>query len=203
MRLAPPPRHARGGRRAQLVLEAGGHQAIIRTLLFTANGRELVSVSDDKTIRVWSVSPDGRRATLARTMRGQSEPGRGGMLATAALSPPEATGQQRWLAVGGALAGSPSERAAVRLHDYASGAVQTLLQGHTDDVLAVAFAPGGRWLASAGKDGTIRLWDLTALQGTSLTRPPTRPDRAHGPYLHARLVADRATGWRPARMTTR
>src|SRR5262245_52228390 len=64
----------------QLVLEAGGHQALIRALLFTANGRELVSVSDDKTIRVWSVSPDGRRATLARTMRGQMEDGRPGML---------------------------------------------------------------------------------------------------------------------------
>ena len=72
----------------QLVLEAGGHQALIRTLLFTANGQELVSVSGDKTIRVWSVSPDGRRTTLARTMRGQMEEGRPGMLATVALSPP-------------------------------------------------------------------------------------------------------------------
>jgi WD40 repeat protein len=53
----------------QLVLEAGGHQAIIRKLLFTADGRELVSVSDDKTIRVWCVSPDGRHATLVRTIR--------------------------------------------------------------------------------------------------------------------------------------
>jgi WD40 repeat protein len=58
------------------------------------------------------------------------------------------------------------------LHTYASGEVQALLQGHTDAVLALAFAPSGRWLASAGKDLTIRLWDLTALQGAQLTRPP-------------------------------
>jgi WD40 repeat protein len=43
-----------------LVLEAGGHLAVIRALLFTADGRELVSAGDDKTIRVWSVSADGR-----------------------------------------------------------------------------------------------------------------------------------------------
>jgi WD40 repeat protein len=168
------PTEVRAGADAtpQLVLEAGGHQAIIRTLLFTADGRELVSVSDDKTIRVWDVSSDGRQATLARTLRGQIEEGRTGMLAAAALSPPDATGQQHWLAVGGFLAGSPAERAAVRLHDYASGAVQALLSGHTDDVLALAFAPGGRWLASAGKDQTIRLWDLAALHGAQLARPP-------------------------------
>src|SRR5712671_6094819 len=74
------PTEVRAGADAtpQLVLEAGGHQAIIRKLLFTADGRELVSVSDDKTIRVWAVSPDGRRATLARTLRGQIEEGRPG-----------------------------------------------------------------------------------------------------------------------------
>src|SRR5438093_11197359 len=49
----PPPR---------LVIEAGGHTAIIRDLIFTADGRELISASDDKTARVWSVSPDGRQA---------------------------------------------------------------------------------------------------------------------------------------------
>src|SRR3989442_14533276 len=63
--------HAEADATPQLVLEAGGHQALIRTLLFTADGRGLVSVSDDKTIRVRSVSPHGRQATLARPMRGQ------------------------------------------------------------------------------------------------------------------------------------
>ena len=76
----------------RLVLETGGHRALIRELLFTADGRELVSVSDDKTMRVWSVSPDGRKADLARTIRGQIEDGRAGQLAAAALSPPDARG---------------------------------------------------------------------------------------------------------------
>ena len=71
-----------------LVVESGGHLSLIGTLLFTADGRELVSVSDDKTIRIWSVSADGSEAKLSRTIRGQIEDGRAGQVFTAALSPP-------------------------------------------------------------------------------------------------------------------
>ncbi|MEN8244368.1 MAG: caspase family protein [Thermodesulfobacteriota bacterium] len=155
-----------------LVLEAGGHQAVIRALLFTADGRELISVGDDKTIRKWSVSPDGKTIDLEGTIRGQVEDGRGGQIAAAALSPPDDKGLQRWLAIGGYLAGQTVERDAIRLHDFASGEVQALLKGHTDNVLALSFSPSGRWLASAGKDHSILLWDLSALQGHHMGKSP-------------------------------
>jgi WD40 repeat protein len=52
------------------------------------------------------------------------------------------------------------------------------LTGHQGDVRAVAFAPGGRLLASAGMEGTVQLWDLAS------RKPAGDPLTGHqGPVL--------------------
>ncbi|WP_299465786.1 caspase family protein [uncultured Microscilla sp.] len=149
----------------QLVIEPQGHSAKISDILFTPNGKSVISVSHDKTIRIW----DSSSGELKKTIRGQIGDGSQGKIYSAALSP-----NGRLLVVGGFFSyGTNREYGAIRIIDLKRNEMIGKLTGHTDVVFSVAFSKDGRYIASGSGDKTIKIWEVnrkrlvTTLKGHS------------------------------------
>ncbi len=139
-----------------LMLDTGGHMATVTGIAFTPDGKQIVSASIDKTVRVWDVET----GKTVRMIRGEAASGDWGRIDAIALSP-----DGRWLAAGGKLHGTDRAIAnAIRLYDFASGKLDTLLKGHEDVVSALAFSSDGTRLISGSADKTAIIWDLANRQ---------------------------------------
>jgi WD40 repeat protein len=133
-----------------LVLDAGGHTAVVYKVLFKPDGRELITVSNDKTIRVWDVAT-GEPLRVLRPPIGR---GKEGMIDDAALSP-----DGRTLAVGG-NGFEEFKWGEIHLIDLSTGRIVRTFQGHANKVMSIAFSPDGKRLVSGSADRTARIWDV-------------------------------------------
>jgi len=110
----------------------------INSVTFSADGSQLASMSDDRTVRLWDTGTCRCIAILSGHSRS---------VISAAFSSD------------GLRLASTSRDKTARLWDSRTGTHIATLSGHFGDVNAVKFSANGTILASASRDCTVRLWD--------------------------------------------
>ncbi|KAF7340727.1 WD40 repeat-like protein [Mycena sanguinolenta] len=116
------------------------HTDWVRSVAFSPNRTQIVSGSDDKTIRIWNAATGEAVGTPLE--------GHTGWVRSVAFSPD------------GTRIVSGSGDKTIRIWNAATGeAVGTPLEGHTGWVNSVAFSPDGTQIVSGSGDETIHIWN--------------------------------------------
>lgn len=115
-----------------------GHQDSISDITFTHDGGRVISGAADSTIRVW----DTATGTCITVLKNH-------------------TRRVVSIAVSTELIASGGDDSTIRLWDVESYQLLCVLADHTASVQSLSFSPDGRKLASASRDGAVRVWDVT------------------------------------------
>ncbi len=138
-----------GGAGAVLRFEAGAHTGPIRQIAVDRTETVAVTVSDDKTARLW----DLRTQELLSVLRVPIGPGKAGSLYAAAVSP---LGHE--IAVAGTTADAGSHR--IHVFNIKSGAPAGTIDALAGDIKSLTWTPDSRYLVAtyAGSHG-MRVFD--------------------------------------------
>jgi RNA polymerase sigma factor (sigma-70 family) len=216
-----------------------GHKDWVLSIAFYPDGKTLASVGKDGAVRVWDAASGTEKRGWASPspLESVAVSPDGKLLAAGGWSPPirlwdAQTGAPRAVLSGHqrgvlSLAFSPDGQTLasvcgnfnkvlpgeVKLWRVATGEELATLPGHPNSAWSVRFAPDGRSLATAGRDQTVRLWEvasgrqrclldnaldtadakppaaLTAKERDELWQALADPDAAKAQRALARLVA--------------
>jgi WD40 repeat protein len=128
-----------------------GEHARVNRLAFSDNGDFCAAIGDDHKLRIWGTENKPLFEREVTHEDGKPE----GLLFDLAVSP-----GGRHVAVGGDLN--------LTIFDARSGTVVARRYGHNNQVLAVAYSPDGRLLATGSRDNLIGLWDVASYKRVAL-----------------------------------
>lgn len=125
-----------------------GHQHWVQTVAFSPDGAYLATGGRDRRVILWDAHTGARLSLLAQHQDG---------ISSLAFSP---DGRRLATAAGDADVHADWARdRSVAIWDVFRGQLLLSLNAHWNAVMAVAFSPEGRRLATASVDHTIRIWE--------------------------------------------
>ncbi|KAI0062495.1 hypothetical protein BV25DRAFT_1991428 [Artomyces pyxidatus] len=117
-----------------------GHTSRVNAVVYSPNGTQIASISNDKTIKLWNADTG---KIVSQSLQGHTD-----WVTAVAYSPD------------GIQIASGSADMTIRLWNAKTGkAMGQPLIGHTDTVTTIAFSPDGKQIASGSHDATVRLWN--------------------------------------------
>ncbi|MCL2443636.1 MAG: caspase family protein [Treponema sp.] len=144
-----------------------GHTDFIYSVAFSSDGRLIISGAYDNTIKLWDTTT-GREI---RTLNGHTHP-----VYSVAFSPDgrqiiSGSGNHTYSSAGNFISGS----GIIKLWDVNSGREIRTFNGHSHNVMSVAFSPDGKQIVSGSWDNTIILWDVASGQEIKVFSGYTSP----------------------------
>lgn len=134
----------------RIVINSMGHSGKIFNILFSPDGSKIISVSEDKTVRIWNT----QSGDMLNKFRSEIGSGPEGMIYASAISP-----DGKLLAISGYPVSTQKSNYIILIDLEKGTQIHTAL-GHTNVVNSLDFMGDGKYLASGSDDGTIKLWSV-------------------------------------------
>jgi len=142
-------RDANTGEREDRIFQ--GHSAAVQSVAFSADGRRIVTASDDRTARVWDLQTGGQIAALTE----HTAPVRSAVFSPDGLRVVSTQTPQR----SGNVTIVTSNDSVALLWDALSGRVILRFEGDMVQLYDATFSPNGKRIVTASGDNTARIWD--------------------------------------------